>query len=555
VKTKLALSSLALALASPPGAAQCELGELRAADGGVDDRLGSPVCLRAGVLLTGASGADGAQPLSGAAYVFERGPEGWLQTAKLAGSDGRPETCLGVSVALLDGTALVGDQCQGDATVIPHQGSVYVFERSGTDWVEAGQLFASDPGRDDWFGGALAASGTRALIGALGNDVRGAESGSAYVFERGATAWSQTQQLIGSSTGAGDRFGTSVAIDADVAVVGADGDDDGGLGAGAVYVFEHVGASWAETRKLVAADAGAGQRFGSAVSLQGERMLVGAPLGQGGTTSSGAAYVFERVAGIWLETAKLAADDGADLDAFGVGVALEGERAAIGAFQAGGAGAVYLFELDGATWRQLAKLTAADAEAGDAFGLAVDLGGATLAVGAPGDGAPPGSGSLRLFAVPRLGDGYCYGSGCPCGNDSASGGCASSTGAGARMRGCGSASVTADDLVLRIDGLPARQLGLFFMGAARIRVPFGDGQRCVGAGGAGIQRFLAAQSSGPEGVLILGPGIARRSLAFPVPGRIDPGETWSFQGWYRDAAGPCGSGFNLSNAVAVTFAP
>jgi hypothetical protein len=94
------------------------------------------------------------------------------------------------------------------------------------------------------------------------------------------------------------------------------------------------------------------------------------------------------------------------------------------------------------------------------------------------------------------------------------------------------------------------------MGAGQLALAFGDGLRCVGAGGAGIFRYFPVQSSGPIGVLALGPGIVAHSQArFPAAGRIDPGDTWNFQTWFRDPTGPCGFAFNLSNAVAVTFSP
>jgi hypothetical protein len=93
------------------------------------------------------------------------------------------------------------------------------------------------------------------------------------------------------------------------------------------------------------------------------------------------------------------------------------------------------------------------------------------------------------------------------------------------------------------------------MGGGQVQAPFGDGLRCVGAGGLGIFRFHPIQNSGATGTITLGPAFAARSQAFPFNGRIDPGETWYFQGWYRDPMGPCGTAFNLSNGVAATFGP
>jgi hypothetical protein len=109
--------------------------------------------------------------------------------------------------------------------------------------------------------------------------------------------------------------------------------------------------------------------------------------------------------------------------------------------------------------------------------------------------------------------------------------------------------------VLTLSQLPSNQTSLFYMGGGSAQVAFGDGFRCVGAGGLGLFRYNPPQSSGKAGMLTLGPGIVARSQSFPVSGHIDAGETWYFQGWYRDPMGPCGTAFNLSNGLAVLFAP
>jgi len=147
----------------------------------------------------------------------------------------------------------------------------------------------------------------------------------------------------------------------------------------------------------------------------------------------------------------------------------------------------------------------------------------------------------------------------PCGNGITTdvpGGCLNSLGVKAFLfPNGGTPSVAADDLVLVAGNLPAHQLGLVYMGAARTQVPFGDGLRCVAAGGAGLFRFPVADS-GDDNAIVLGPGIVAHSLAhFPPSGHIHAGQTWHFQGWYRDPAGPCGSGFNLTSALSVEFGP
>ncbi len=158
----------------------------------------------------------------------------------------------------------------------------------------------------------------------------------------------------------------------------------------------------------------------------------------------------------------------------------------------------------------------------------------------------------ELFATP-----YCFGIGCPCGNDDPSAGCMNSTGAVALLAATGTSSVALDDLVLTTTGIPPMKFGLYYMGPAMASVPFGDGLQCVTtAPGISLYRYNPPVSSGPTGTLTLGPGIAAFACGtFPPAGCISAGSTWNFQCWYRDPLGPCGTGFDLSNGMSVLFTP
>lgn len=103
--------------------------------------------------------------------------------------------------------------------------------------------------------------------------------------------------------------------------------------------------------------------------------------------------------------------------------------------------------------------------------------------------------------------------------------------------------------------MPTTQFGLVFMGSGQTNLPFGNGTLCIDVGGLGAFRF-PIHNSGSSGLLREGPGMVEYSQAnFGVFGSITAGQTWNFQGWYRDPGGPCGSTFNLSNGLAVTFGP
>jgi hypothetical protein len=353
---------------------------------------------------------------SQAHYPITIDPLFYTEQAKLTASDGADGDWFGEAVALDGKYALVG---------APWDGSVYVFKRKGSSWSEQAKLTASDGADGDWFGGAVALDGKYALVGAPWDDDN---KGSVYVFKRKGKRWSEPVKIIANDGAQGDRFGTSVALDGDTALVGAYWDDDNGYNSGSAYVFEGSGTTWSEQAKLTASDGAAGDRFGTSVALDGDTALVGAPW-EGGeregnfkTYDLGAAYVFVRSGTTWSEQDKLTASDGTSSDDFGISVALDGDTALVGSYGDGDngdsflpdldidwadidvppeiyednssysdyvthSGSAYVFERRGTNWNQVVKLTASDAAAEDYFGLSVALDKGLAQVGAWTKGA------------------------------------------------------------------------------------------------------------------------------------------------------------------------
>ena len=160
------------------------------------------------------------------------------------------------------------------------------------------------------------------------------------------------------------------------------------------------------------------------------------------------------------------------------------------------------------------------------------------------------------LASGQVGTPFCHGASCPCGNDDAAAGCGNhgfdgDRSTGATLSGVGSADVFADDLTLVAAGLRSGELGLVVMGDAKAPIPAGDGQICVGGGPGGLWRFPVSAADA-TGVLTRS-SVVSSSQAFGATGSIAAGATWSFQAWYRDPGGPCGTGSNFSNGLAVTF--
>ena len=265
-------------------------------------------------------------------------------------------------------------------------------------------LTASEDDAQDRFGASVSVSGDRALIGAIGDDGIGA----VYVFEYVADDWLEQARLTPAGGQSGDAFGTSVSLDGDRAIVGAPGDDAGALNSGAAYVFDFNGAVWSQTAKLKVATPTEDDAFGESVGLDGDRALVGAVGDDGLTSNSGAAFVFEYNGASWSETATLKAakpdgeDDTGGFDSFGASVALDGDRALVGSRNdddsGGSSGSAYVFERSGSSWAVTAKLVASDASSSDNLGATVSLSGPRALVGAPGaDGSIAGAGAAYVF--------------------------------------------------------------------------------------------------------------------------------------------------------------
>jgi hypothetical protein len=246
-------------------------------------------------------------------------------------------------------------------------GAVYVFVRSGTQWVPQVYLKASNARAGDAFGFAVAlsADGNTLAVSANFEDsgasgIGGAQAddsadgaGAVYVFGRRGTVWSQQAYVKASNTGEGDRFGYAVALSADggTLAVGAIGEDSSATGidgdpadnsaaqAGAAYVFARNGASWSQQAYLKASNAQAGDLFGFCLDLSDD----GATLAvcaydedssaqgvNGDQTSnasggSGAAYVFTRRGAAWTQQAYIKASNTTLQMAFGAALALSGD--------------------------------------------------------------------------------------------------------------------------------------------------------------------------------------------------------------------------------------
>jgi hypothetical protein len=362
--------------------------------GAAEDRFGTSVALWGDTALVGAPSDDvGANNNQGSAYVFTSSGTTWSLQGKLTASDGAAAEQFGSSVAVSGDTALVGVPYD-EVGLNQEQGSAYVFTRSGTTWSQQGKLTALDGAAQDRFGlSSVALSGDTALVGVPYDDVgSNGDQGSAYVFTGSGTTWTQQGKLTASDGEVEDWIGYSVALSGDTALVGAGYEDVGANSyQGSVYVFTRSGTTWGQQGQLTALDGAGEDYFGFSVALCGDTAVVGAEYDDVGVnTDQGSVYVFTRSGTTWSQQGQLIASDGATYDEFGVSVALWGDTVLVGAYaDAVGAntlqGSAYVFTRSGTTWSQQGKLTASDGAAEDRFGYSVALWGNTALVGAPTD--------------------------------------------------------------------------------------------------------------------------------------------------------------------------
>jgi hypothetical protein len=373
------------------------------APGTFGDRFGRTVAISGDVVIAGAISDDHAGAFSGSAYIFRFNGTNWNQEAKLTASDAAVGDLFGVAVSISGDVAVVGASSHDDGAA--DSGSAYIFRFNGTSWDQEAKLTAPVATTSDQFGISASISGDVAVIGANGDDDLFSNSGSAYIYRFDGVSWNQEAKLKASDAAASDVFGHAVSVSGGVVVVAAVGDSDVVSASGSAYIFRFNGASWVEEAKLMASDPATNDQFGFSVANAGNVAVIGSNLDDDAGSSSGSAYIFRFSGTGWNQEAKLTASDAAGGDNFGLSVALDGPVAVIGAFGdddvVSGSGSSYAFRFNGTNWVEDFKLTASVPASNALFGYSVGVSSSTVVVGAFGD---PGSfsfnGAAYIFALP-----------------------------------------------------------------------------------------------------------------------------------------------------------
>ena len=338
--------------------------EVFPADGDAAQLFGVSAILDEDYAYVGAMLGNGKTVFSGTVHVLKYDGMAWKEKDILYASDGITEDAFGMAVAHWEEYLFVGAP-QAPNNGFGNAGAAYVFKYNDGEWTEITKLAESDGELSGRFGDALAAYDGNVLIGApVSQSVPGAY-GAAYLYTYVHGEW-VVDKTFAPDFDTYTGFGESVALGEDVVIVGALGDDTKGEDAGTVYIYTYQNGYWTLDEKLFADDAEAGDQFGEEVYLDGKRLLVGAPNGNkdGVSGNPGAAYLYEYNGDEWVFIRKLTALDAEDDDRFGLVAHLDEERAYVAApfedEKAEGAGAVYTYNLASPT---ITSFTLIDAEA------------------------------------------------------------------------------------------------------------------------------------------------------------------------------------------------
>lgn len=315
----------------------------------------------------------------------------------------------GWSVALDGDTLMVGSVYDG--TAADDAGAVYVYTWNGTKWGFLQKLLASDAAVDDELGVAIALEGDTAMISAVYDADKGYRSGAVYIFERDAITglWGEVQKLVPDDGASQDLFGISIALEGDLALIGAPGDATPiPVKDGSFYAYERIGDIWTQQDRIIApilSKIG----LGASLTLDGTTAYVSAVLDGSGLNRHGAVYVYEYAGGELTEVDKIEPSDGTLGDLFGVAIRVLGDRLLISApgddTSGPDTGSIYTFHFENDEWVESGLISAPEGDKYLSFGASLAVENDTLLVGVPNEIPPPDG---QTFTSTKPGAAYVY---------------------------------------------------------------------------------------------------------------------------------------------------
>lgn len=298
---------------------------------------GYSVAVSGSIIAIGAPESPQAGPRRGSVHIFEKTGGTWTHTAKLTVDENQTDDFFGGSVDLSGNRLVIGAEGAhvGAGQV---QGAAYVFVKGQSGWAFEDKLVGADSTTYDNFAQSVAIDGDRIAVGCIGADNgQGSafyDAGAVYVFERSGNDWLQTAKLVAPTLFQNERLGRKVALSGDTLAAGTPGARvDNIVRRGAVDVFERVGGVWQHRSRVVASDGIAEEGLGQqGLALTPERLYVGNSGhfvdGQG----MGSVYSYQRDAGgQWIQNSRFEAYDGVPGQSFGIWVGASGSTVMVGA--------------------------------------------------------------------------------------------------------------------------------------------------------------------------------------------------------------------------------
>lgn len=229
---------------------------------------------------------------------------------KILADDKDSDDFFGQPVAIYQNTLAVGAWLE-DSQGKTDNGAVYIFVKSGDSWIQSQKLLADDRDSNDFFGCSIAIQKDTLVIGANNESSNGKnKNGAVYIFVKSGDNWVQSQKLLADDKDSNDLFGTSVAIEGDTLAIGAKTESSGGKNQnGAVYIFNKNGNTWGQSQKLLAGDKDHADSFGKSVTIEGDTLVVGAPW-EDTTKKNGSVYIFNKNGNTWTQSQKLSLSSG-----------------------------------------------------------------------------------------------------------------------------------------------------------------------------------------------------------------------------------------------------
>jgi hypothetical protein len=274
--------------------------ELTSSDAAIEDRFGYCAIVN-DIAVVGSPWDDDNGDRSGSAYIFQKdhgGQNNWGELKKIIASDGNAIAYFGANVAISGDIIAVGGRAQ------TQRGAVYIFSKNQgglNNWGEVIKII-SPSASDRTFGSGISIDGDLLIVGDQYEDT----DGSAYIFGRnigGSNNWGLIKKLVAFDAAHEDRFGEDVVINGDIAVVGAYGDDDKGRQSGSAYIYgKDVGGvnNWGLIKKIVADDGIPGQWYGYGVEMHDDRIAITAYHDNEQGQSSGSVYLYEEDEGVYV---------------------------------------------------------------------------------------------------------------------------------------------------------------------------------------------------------------------------------------------------------------